>query len=83
MAFFSSFSKRNQSCLQTLGALTRGIRDECAQRIVQYRERNGRIGSVDGLAEAVKGFGTRRGGICASTPSSEPRAPSAAERSRP
>jgi len=34
-----------------------GIGDECAGRIIQYRERNGRIGSVDELAEEVKGFG--------------------------
>ena len=34
-----------------------GIGDECAERIIQYRERNGRIGSVEEFTDEMKGFG--------------------------
>ena len=34
-----------------------GIGDECADRISQYRERHGRIESVDELTDELKGFG--------------------------
>ncbi len=34
-----------------------GIGDDCAERIIQHRERKGRIGSVDELTEEMKGFG--------------------------
>ena len=34
-----------------------GIGEECADRIIQYRERHGRIGSVDELSDELKGFG--------------------------
>jgi competence protein ComEA len=34
-----------------------GIGDECADRIIQYREQHGRIGSVEEPTEELKGFG--------------------------
>ena len=34
-----------------------GIGDECADRIIRYREQHGRIQSVEELADELKGFG--------------------------
>lgn len=34
-----------------------GIGGECADRIIQYRERHGRIQSIEELAEELKCFG--------------------------
>ena len=34
-----------------------GIGDECAERIIRYREQHGRIRDVEELADELKGFG--------------------------
>ena len=34
-----------------------GIGDECAQRIIRYREQHGRIRDVAELADELEGFG--------------------------
>ena len=34
-----------------------GNADDCAERIIRYREQHGRIGDVEELADELKGFG--------------------------